>query len=196
MKKKLRIYGVLALFLGVSIALAGCVFYREKVIIVEDVNKTSGMELFMENYNEDYDKFKKDKGNISNNEIEKNPTLKITYEGITEDAKLIMYSQKKSNVKIIKEESDDIIRGNGLPVYKVSPKEELKLNFSEGGQKYIGFCVLDGDKGVELDERMFATKDEDVDYIKAPERKGNYIMYIFSGWKDAYTIYGIKLEVQ
>ncbi|MBY0756349.1 hypothetical protein K5V21_12910 [Clostridium sardiniense] len=196
MKRNLRIYVVVALFLGASIALIGCGFHVGKVISVEGVNKASGMKLFIEDYNKDYDEFKKDKGNILNNEIEKNPTLKITYEGITEDARLIMYSQKKSNVKIIKEESDDIIRGKGLPVYKVSPEEELKLNFSEGGQKYIGFCVLDGDKGVDLDERMFATKDDGIDYIRVPERKGNYIMYIFSGWEDAYTIYGIKLEVQ
>lgn len=196
MKKNLRIYVGLALFLGASLALIGCGFYGGKVTSVEDVNKTSGVELFIEDYNKDYDEFKKDKGNISNNEIEKNPTLKITYEDTTEDTRLIMYSQKKSNVKIIKEESDDIIRGSGLPVYKVSPEEELKLNFSEGGQKYIGFCILDGDRGIDLDERMFATKDNDVDYIKAPERKGNYIMYIFSGWEDQYTIHTIKLEVQ
>lgn len=195
MKKNLRIYGVLALFLGVSFALIGCGFYGGKITGVEGVNKTSGVESFIEDYNKDYDKFEKDKGNISNNEIEKNPTLKITYRDTTEDARLIMYSKKKSNVKIVKEENDDIIRGSGIPVYKVSPEEELKLNFSEGGQKYIGVCVLDGDKGIDLDERMFATKDNDVDYIKAPERKGNYIMYIFSGWENQYTIHGIKLEV-
>ncbi len=196
MKKSLKNYGVLTLFVGLTLALTGCIFYEKKVTIVENVNKTSGVESFIENYNKDYDKLKEERGRISKNEKEKNPTLKITYKDTTKDARLIMYSQKKSNVKMIKEESSDTIKGNGLPVYNVSPEEKMKLNFSIGNQKYIGFCVLDADKGIDLDERMFATKGEDIDYIKAPERKGNYILYIFSGWDDQYTLYGSKLKVQ
>lgn len=196
MKKGLRSYGVLTLFVGMLFILSGCAFYEKKAIIVENVNKTSGVESFIENYNKNCNQIKEENGIISKKEKEENPTLKITYGDKTEDARLIMYSKKKKDVKFIKEENINIIKGNEMPVYTVSPEEKLKLNFSRGDQKYIGFCVLDSDKGIDLDERMFATKAEASDYIKAPERKGNYIIYIFSGWEEQYTIYESKLKVQ
>lgn len=194
MKKSFRKYLVLTITLGIVLALSGCIIYEKRVSTPTEDTDVSELELYLQSYDGGSKEQREDgKKGISKKEKNSLPKVIIKDEDTLKEGKIIVYSSKKDNIKIVKKEKEDVIKGSGLPKIIAKSGQYIDINFTKYNQECIGICLLDGDKAVDLDERLFESIGKTTEKIKVPDRKGNYILYIFSGWKNEYVIYGINL---
>ncbi len=194
MNKNFKKYLILTITLGVSILLYGCIMGEKRINSFTEDTEVSELESYLQSYSSKCKEKNEDiKNGISKEEKSSIPELTIKYENVFKKGRIILYSLKKDSTNMVKKEKEDVIKGNGLPKVIAKSGQYINMNFTKANQEYIGVCLLDGDKDVELDEKLFESIGKTSNQIKVPDRKGNYVLYIFSGWKDKYVIYGLNL---